>query len=94
MNTAHKSTEDVVRTLTSTHEALLADLAHSCRTLAEDDSAGRRWSRDNRYRGYTSYASLNDLPWRFPIFADLEKALAKAHLPPKDTEKPWQGSRR
>ena len=26
--------------------------------------------------------------------ADLEKALAKAHLPPKDTEKPWQGSRR
>ena len=57
--------------------ALLADLAHSCRTLAEDDSAGRRWSRYNRYRGYTSYASLNDLPWRFPIFADLEKALDK-----------------
>ena len=27
--------------------------------------------------GYTSYASLNDLPWRFPIFADLEKALDK-----------------
>lgn len=26
--------------------------------------------------------------------ADLEKALAKAHFPPKDTEKPWQGTRR
>jgi ribonuclease P protein component len=26
--------------------------------------------------------------------ADLEKALEKAHLPPKDTEKPWQTSGR
>jgi ribonuclease P protein component len=26
--------------------------------------------------------------------ADLEKALAKAHLPPKDTDKPWQTSGR
>lgn len=55
--------------------ALLADLAHSCRTLAEDDSAGRRWSRDNRYRGYTSYASLNDLPARDPRFGDLVRHL-------------------
>jgi uncharacterized protein (TIGR02466 family) len=57
--------------------ALLADLAHSCRTLAEDDSAGRRWSRDNRYRGYTSYASLNDLPSRDPAFGDLARWLVK-----------------
>lgn len=27
--------------------------------------------------GYTSYASLDDLPWRMPIFGDLEKALDK-----------------
>ena len=26
--------------------------------------------------------------------ADLEKALAKAHLPPKDGDRPWQGNRR
>ena len=51
--------------------ALLADLAHSIRTLAADDGAGRRWSRDKGYKGYTSYASLDDLPRRDPAFADL-----------------------
>jgi acetylornithine deacetylase/succinyl-diaminopimelate desuccinylase-like protein len=38
MNTAHKSTEDVVRTLTSTHEALLADLADFCRIPGVSES--------------------------------------------------------
>ena len=57
--------------------ALLAELAHSIRTLAEDDGAGRRWSRDKDYKGYTSYASLNDLPKRDPAFADLQRLLAK-----------------
>ena len=55
--------------------ALLADLAHSIRSLAADDAAGRRWSRDHKYRGYTSYASLNDLPRRDPAFAALAKLL-------------------
>jgi uncharacterized protein (TIGR02466 family) len=54
---------------------LLADLAHSIRTLAQDDGAGRRWSRDKGYKGYTSYASLDDLPRRDPAFADLAKLL-------------------
>jgi len=31
--------------------------------------------KKNNYSGYTSYASLDDLPWRFPIFKDLAKAL-------------------
>ena len=57
--------------------ALLAELAHSCRALAQDDSAGRRWSRDHRYRGYTSYASLNDLPTRDPAFRDLARWLVR-----------------
>ena len=57
--------------------ALLEELAHSIRTLAADDGAGRRWSRDKRYKGYTSYASLNDLPRRDPAFADLAKLLGK-----------------
>jgi hypothetical protein len=30
--------------------------------LAEEDRAGRAWSRAHGYRGYTSYASLDDLP--------------------------------
>ena len=57
--------------------ALLAELGHSVRTLAADDTAGRRWSREHGYRGYTSYASLADLPRRDPAFADLAKLLVK-----------------
>ena len=56
---------------------LLASLAHSIRSLAADDTAGQRWSRDKGYRGYTSYASLNDLPRRDPAFADLAKFLQR-----------------
>ena len=58
-------------------EALLNQLAHSIRTLATDDGAGQRWSKDHRYAGYTSYASLNDLPRRDPAFADLAKLLTR-----------------
>ena len=56
---------------------LVGKLAHSIRSLAQDDSAGRRWSREHRYSGYTSYASLNDLPRRDPAFADLAKLLTR-----------------
>jgi len=55
--------------------ALIEDLAHSVRMLAEEDGAGRRWSRDHAYPGYTSYASLNDLPSRDPAFHALKKHL-------------------
>ena len=54
-----------------------AELRASCEAIAEDDEAGQDWCEANGYPGYTSYASLNDLPWRFPIFGDLEKALDK-----------------
>lgn len=59
------------------HEALLGELAHSIRSLAADDLAGQRWSKEHRYRGYTSYASLNDLPRRDPAFAELAKLLTR-----------------
>lgn len=55
--------------------ALVADLDASCRALAEEDRAGRAWSKAHQYRGYTSYASLNDLPARDPAFADLKRHL-------------------
>ena len=58
-------------------EQLLGDLAHSIRALARDDDAGRRWSKEHRYAGYTSYASLNDLPKRDPAFAELAKLLSR-----------------
>ena len=54
---------------------LIADLAHSARMLATDDRAGRRWCRENGYPGYTSYASLDDLPSRDPAFQQLAKRL-------------------
>jgi uncharacterized protein (TIGR02466 family) len=58
-------------------DELLSDLAHSIHSFAEDDEAGRRWSRGHGYAGYTSYASLNDLPKRDPAFSDLAKLLAR-----------------
>ena len=71
--------------VTQVYEASLAEgrgwaefneqLIDVVRMMAEEDAAGRRWCRDNAYRGYTSYASLNDLPLRFPEFADLKRHL-------------------
>ena len=58
-------------------EELLGELAHSIRSLADDDGAGRRWSREKGYKGYTSYASLNDLPKRDPAFAELQRELVR-----------------
>jgi uncharacterized protein (TIGR02466 family) len=49
----------------------LAELAHSIRSLAADDRAGQRWCRDKSYKGYTSYASLDDLPRRDPVIGAL-----------------------
>jgi uncharacterized protein (TIGR02466 family) len=54
-----------------------AELHQTCDMVAEDDEAGQEWCEANGYPGYTSYASLDDLPWRMPIFGDLEKALDK-----------------
>jgi uncharacterized protein (TIGR02466 family) len=43
--------------------------------LAEEDAAGRAWCKQKAYGGYTSYASLDDLPRRFSVFDDLRKRL-------------------
>ncbi|KEJ88609.1 TIGR02466 family protein [Sulfitobacter donghicola] len=56
-----------------------AELEASCWSIAQDDEAGQQWSEDNGYPGYTSYASLTDLGWRFPIFAEVIKAI-DAHV--------------
>ncbi len=49
-------------------------------SLANDDAAGLRWCEKHGYPGYTSYASLNDLPWRIPTFAKLVKVIDKHAL--------------
>jgi len=51
------------------------ELLASCISIAEDDEAGQDWCEAEGFPGYTSYASLTDLPWRFPIFAALREAL-------------------
>ncbi|KIN70606.1 2OG-FeII Oxy 5 domain containing protein [Sulfitobacter noctilucae] len=53
------------------------EMEASCIAIANDDDAGQDWCEENGYAGYTSYASLDDLPYRFPIFADLAKVLDK-----------------
>ncbi|MBL4749294.1 MAG: 2OG-Fe(II) oxygenase family protein [Amylibacter sp.] len=54
-----------------------SELEHTCLSIADDDAAGQTWCEENSYPGYTSYASLDDLPWRFPIFKDLVETLDK-----------------
>ena len=55
----------------------LSELHSSCLVIAEDDEAGQAWCEENDFPGYTSYASLTDLDWRFPIFKNVIKALDK-----------------
>ncbi len=57
------------------HTALNGEIEAASLSIAEDDEAGQRWCEKNGYPGYTSYASLNDLPWRVPAFGQLLKLL-------------------
>lgn len=59
----------------SSDRRLLKELEHACRVIADDDVAGQNWSLANKYPGYTSYASLTDLPDRDPSFAALIEIL-------------------
>ena len=54
---------------------LLAELRDACISIAMDDAAGQVWCEANGYKGYTSYASLDDLAWRAPAFSDLTEAI-------------------
>jgi uncharacterized protein (TIGR02466 family) len=55
--------------------AFNAELAEACRMLAAEDAAGRAWCRRQGYGGYTSYASLDDLPRRATVFGKLKARL-------------------
>lgn len=55
--------------------ALQAELVEAVHGLAAEDRAGRAWCKANGYRGYTSYASLDDLPTRATAFAELKRRL-------------------
>ncbi len=61
--------------LTAQGDVDLRDIERSCWSIAHDDEAGQNWCTENGYPGYTSYASLTDLGWRFSVFSELEKLL-------------------
>ena len=56
-------------------ENFKAELEAACRMLAAEDVAGQAWSKAHGYGGYTSYASLDDLPRRATVFGDLKTRL-------------------
>ena len=60
-------------------KVFLDELRTACLSIAQDDGAGQRWSDAAGYKGYTSYASLDDLPVRDPTFAELCERL-RPHL--------------
>ena len=51
------------------------ELEEAVRMLADEDTAGRSWCREQGYGGYTSYASLDDLPARATVFGVLKSRL-------------------
>ncbi|MEM7330295.1 MAG: TIGR02466 family protein [Pseudomonadota bacterium] len=53
----------------------LDELEAACWMIEEGDKAGHEWCEQQGYPGYTSYASLDDLPDRAPAFADLISVL-------------------
>ncbi|HSM95858.1 MAG TPA: TIGR02466 family protein [Rhizomicrobium sp.] len=54
---------------------LNAALARTCLAIAAEDKAGQRWSKAHGYKGYTSYASLDDLQMRASVFDELMKKI-------------------
>jgi uncharacterized protein (TIGR02466 family) len=68
----HVYREELQRGATS---ALISELLTAAQEIASADRAGQGWSKAHDYPGYTSYASLNDLPQRHPAFADLVSVL-------------------
>jgi uncharacterized protein (TIGR02466 family) len=55
--------------------ALNAALEVASLSLSHNDVAGLRWCEKHGYPGYTSFASLNDLPSRVPAFKKLLRIL-------------------
>ena len=55
--------------------ALLTELDAACWMIEDGDQAGHDWCEREGYPGYTSYASLDDLPHRAPAFGALIQVL-------------------
>ena len=73
------TTTALFQTLIQRHQikdaALMSDLESACGMIEDGDTAGHDWCEREGYPGYTSYASLDDLPQRAPAFSDLVSLL-------------------
>jgi uncharacterized protein (TIGR02466 family) len=56
-------------------DAFNEELLDACFMIADEDLAGQAWCRERAYGGYTSYASLADLPSRATVFGQLKRKL-------------------
>lgn len=63
--------------LTGRDLAYQREVKAACLAIAAEDRAGQAWSREHDYKGYTSYASLNDLTWRSPVMGALAARIAR-----------------
>ncbi|MEM7004565.1 MAG: TIGR02466 family protein [Pseudomonadota bacterium] len=57
------------------NEGLIEALEDAIWMLEDGDEAGAAWCEQQGYDGYTSYASLDDLPARATAFAELQEEL-------------------
>ena len=58
-------------------DAFNGDLEDASRMMEAEDGAGQAWSKQNGYRGYTSYSSPGELWTRATAFGDLKRKLDK-----------------
>lgn len=61
--------------LGSASSRLNRDLLDEAYKFRKIDEAGRRWSRENYFGGYTSYSSISDLPFRSSTFEQLKRKI-------------------
>lgn len=71
----HSVFATTIGTYTLADEELLKELEASIWMLEDGDEAGHAWCEERGYDGYTSYASLDDLPVRATAFATLKDKL-------------------
>ena len=65
----------IYRADTAATAKLNRELEQASLMLAQDDLVGIKWCEKHGYQGYTSFASINDLPTHIPAFRALEKIL-------------------
>lgn len=67
----------IYRTDQAGNARLNLELEIAALALAQEDRKGRQWCLRHGYAGYTSYASIGDLPQVSKVFAQLERLISR-----------------